>query len=46
METPNTASMSKEWKQQGASDDEIKRVFRTFNAWADSFREESEKHDK
>ena len=46
METPNTASMSAEWKQQGASDDEIARVFRTFNAWADPFREESEKHDK
>jgi sulfhydrogenase subunit delta len=45
METPNTASMSAEWKQQGASDDEIKRVFRTFNAWADPFRKESEKHD-
>jgi sulfhydrogenase subunit delta len=45
MKTPNTASMSSEWKQQGASDDEITRVFRTFNAWADPFREESEKHD-
>ncbi len=46
MENPNTSSMSEGWKKSGASDDEIKRVFRTFNAWADSFREESEKHDK
>ncbi len=45
METPNTASMSKEWKQHGASADEITRVFRTFNAWADPFRKESERHD-
>lgn len=46
METPNTASMSEGWKNSGTSDDEITRVFRTFNAWSDSFREESEKHDK
>ncbi len=44
METPNTASMSKEWKKLGASSGEIERVFRTFNAWAEPFRNESEIH--
>ena len=45
MESPNTASMSAELKQQGETDAEIARVFRTFNSWADPFRKESEKHD-
>ncbi len=46
METPNTLSMSEGWKTSGASEDEIARVFRTFNAWAEPFRKESETHDK
>jgi sulfhydrogenase subunit delta len=46
METPNTASMSAGWKQQGASPGEIKRVFQTFNAWAEPFLKESTKHDE
>ncbi len=46
METPNTSSMSEAWKKLGASEDEVLRIFRTYNAWADSFRKESEAHDK
>jgi coenzyme F420-reducing hydrogenase gamma subunit len=46
METPNTGSMSESWKTSGASEDEILRVFRSFNAWAQPFRKESEIHDK
>jgi len=46
MESPNTASMSAAWKKSGASQDEIQRVFRSFNAWAEPFRKESEIHDE
>lgn len=46
METPNTSSLSEEWKKLGASEEEVLRVFRTYNAWADPFRKESEAHDK
>ena len=44
METPNTVSMSDAWKKLGASPDEIQRVFRSFNGWAEPFRKESELH--
>jgi len=44
-ETPNTISLSKEWKKLGASENELIRVFRTFNAYAESFRKESESHE-
>jgi coenzyme F420-reducing hydrogenase gamma subunit len=46
METPNTSSLSEAWKKLGASEEEVVRVFRTYNAWADPFRKESEAHDK
>jgi coenzyme F420-reducing hydrogenase gamma subunit len=46
MESPNTASMSEAWKNSGATQDEILRVFRSFNAWAEPFRKESEIHDE
>ncbi len=44
-ETPNTASLSAWWKELGVSDDEIVRAFRTFNANADAFKEESLAHE-
>ncbi|MBI3605965.1 MAG: hypothetical protein HY202_08065 [Nitrospirae bacterium] len=37
-ETPNVPSMSEAWSRLGAKDQEIFRVFRTFNAGAESFR--------
>jgi coenzyme F420-reducing hydrogenase gamma subunit len=46
METPNTASLSAWWKRLGADDDELLRVFRSFNADADAFRAESEAHER
>jgi coenzyme F420-reducing hydrogenase gamma subunit len=46
METPNTSSLSDWWqKQLGVSRSDIVRSFRTFNAYADAFRVESEAHD-
>jgi coenzyme F420-reducing hydrogenase gamma subunit len=45
-ETPNTAALSSSWKQGGMKDDELLRLFRSFNAYADTFRKESESHEK
>jgi len=45
-ETPNTAALSAQWSKLGASENEIMRTFRGFNAYAAEFRKESEAHDK
>jgi sulfhydrogenase subunit delta len=45
-ETPNTISLSKQWKKLGASERELIHVFRTFNAYAEPFRKESEAHER
>ena len=45
METPNTASLMREWRTLGASPRDIRRSLRTFNAAAEPFRKESELHD-
>lgn len=42
METPNTLSLSKRWKQLGVSEQNIRRTYRTFNAYAEPFRAASE----
>jgi coenzyme F420-reducing hydrogenase gamma subunit len=45
-ESPNTSSLSLWWKgSPGMKDEEIVRAFRGFNAYADSFRKESEFHE-
>jgi sulfhydrogenase subunit delta len=44
MQRPNTAALAAEWRSMGASSSDIRRVFRTFNAWAEPFRAESESH--
>lgn len=44
-ETPNTASLSQRLTQLGMGKDDIKRVYRTFNAFAEPFRQESEAHE-
>ncbi len=46
METPNTPSLSA-WLSHrlGVSQKELMQVFRTFNAWAEPFRRESEAHE-
>lgn len=46
METPNAPSLSTWLSKLGMDDDALKRIYRTFNANADAFREESERHDR
>lgn len=45
METPNTASLARAFQAAGVSNRNVLRVFRTFNANALAFREESKKHE-
>jgi coenzyme F420-reducing hydrogenase gamma subunit len=44
METPNTVSLSKELAGLGVSERDLQRIYSTFNANADEFREEAERH--
>ncbi|MFQ5450434.1 MAG: oxidoreductase [Nitrospinaceae bacterium] len=44
-ETPNTSSLGRQWKQLGKDRQEVMHAFRGFNAWADSFRKESEANE-
>ena len=44
-ETANTASLAEWWRKLGVSDRGIMRVFRTFNANAAPFKEESNAHE-
>lgn len=46
METPNTSSLSAWWRRLGVRDEDLVRAFRGFNAYAEPFRKESEKHEK
>ncbi len=45
-ETPNTSSISNYWLSLGVKNDELVRLFRGFNAYAEAFRKESEAHEK
>jgi coenzyme F420-reducing hydrogenase gamma subunit len=45
METPNTLSLSGWLQRLGMDERALKHVYRTFNANAGPFREESERHD-
>ena len=45
METPNTASLSRQAFALGAGPRDLHRIFRTFNALAEPFRRESDAHD-
>ncbi len=45
-ETPNTASLSDRWLDLGMGDRDLVHAFRSFNAYADAFRTESEAHEK
>jgi coenzyme F420-reducing hydrogenase gamma subunit len=44
-ETPNTMSLSAWWQRLGVPDPAIGRAFRSFNALAPAFKEESERHE-
>ena len=47
MAQPNPGSLAAWWKRELAvSEADIVRAFRTFNAWAEPFRKESEAHDE
>jgi coenzyme F420-reducing hydrogenase gamma subunit len=45
METPNTVSVTRQLRVLGMSDPALVRVFRTYNANAPAFKEESAAHD-
>jgi coenzyme F420-reducing hydrogenase gamma subunit len=45
-ETTNTGALSYSWSQLGVNDPDIMRAFRSFNAWAEPFRKESEAHER
>lgn len=45
-ELPNTASLSEWWSHGLVSDGEIVRLFRSYNAYAEAFRKESEAHER
>jgi len=42
MDSANTASLSKQFVDSGATEQEIKLAFRNFNAYAEAFRRESD----
>ncbi len=42
MESPNTHSLSREWLRLGVDIKDLQRVYRSFNAWAEPFREEGQ----
>jgi sulfhydrogenase subunit delta len=44
-DTPNTSSVADRLRVLGMSEPEVMRVFRTFNAGSEPFRQESERHD-
>jgi coenzyme F420-reducing hydrogenase gamma subunit len=43
-ETPNTTSLSSWWHRLGVKEPDLVRAFRSFNAYAEPFRKESEAH--
>lgn len=45
-ETPNTESLSERWRSLGAKAPDLVRAFRSFNAYAEPFRKESEANEK
>jgi len=46
MESPNPPSMSASWKKLGATEADLVRAYRTYNAYSEAFRKESESHEK
>lgn len=45
-EAPNTPAMATTWQALGAGPVELTRAFRSFNAYAEAFRRESEAHER
>jgi sulfhydrogenase subunit delta len=44
-ESPNTRALSEQWTAMGKTSQDILRAFRTYNAYADAFRKESDAHE-
>ncbi|UCE32318.1 MAG: oxidoreductase [Burkholderiales bacterium] len=42
---PNTAAIAARWRELGVAPDVLRRALRGFNAWAEPFRLESERHE-
>ncbi len=45
MESPNTQALAAHFRKLGKTNLDVKLTFRTFNAYADAFRKESEAHE-
>jgi sulfhydrogenase subunit delta len=45
MESPNTESLSAWWQELGVNQADLVRAYRTFNAYAPAFRQESDRHE-
>ncbi len=45
-ETPNPSSLASYWRIAGMKNDELLRLYRSYNAYAEAFRKESEAHEK
>jgi sulfhydrogenase subunit delta len=45
-ETPNTKSLAASWTNLGATEEDLVRIFRGFNAFAEAFRKESDAHER
>jgi sulfhydrogenase subunit delta len=45
-ETPNTQALADHLKGTGVQPEELVRLFRSFNAWSEAFRKESEAHER
>jgi coenzyme F420-reducing hydrogenase gamma subunit len=43
MESPNTRSLTKQWRCLGIDAETVRRAYHTFNAWAAPFRDEGER---
>ncbi|MBI1748849.1 MAG: oxidoreductase [Acidobacteria bacterium] len=46
MENPNVESLTAEWRHRGVQAPDVVRALRSFNAYAEPFRRESEAHDQ
>jgi sulfhydrogenase subunit delta len=46
MESPNAAALSEQFGRLGLNREDIKMMYRTFNAYAEAFRKESDLHEK
>ena len=46
MESPNTSALSKQMLEHGSTKQDVVQAFRTFNAYAESFRTESESYER